>query len=102
VVRLLILPLTSALAFEQASEDSLLSGGRPQGVAGEAIVARVVPGEKRTLVDPVPPNTRSLGVVADYYRAPGASIGPRKLTVPASCSGGELDLFLDEKGLRTP
>ncbi len=72
VVRLLILPLTSALAFEQASEDSLLSGAKPQGAAGEPIVARVVPGETRTLVDPVPSNTRSLGVVADYYRAPGS------------------------------
>lgn len=101
VVRLLIHPLTSALGFEQASEDALLAGARPNG-AGEPIVARVVPGETRVLVDPVPPGTRSIGVVADYYRTPGVAGGARKVTVSANCAQGETTLVLDERELRLP
>jgi predicted component of type VI protein secretion system len=100
VVRLVIFPLTSALGFEQASESSLLAGGRPQGAAGEPIQARIVPGETRKLADALPPNTRTLGVVADYYRSPGAGGGPRKLTLPASCTQGEIALYLDEREIR--
>lgn len=102
VVRLLIFPLNSALGFEQASEDALLAGARPNGAAGEPIVARVVPGENRVLVDPVPPGTRSIGVVADYYRTPGAAPGLRKLAVSANCAQGESAILLDERGLVLP
>ena len=100
VVRLVIFPLTSALGFEQASESMLLSGGKPQGAAGEPIQARIVPGETRALSDALPANTRTLGIVADYYRTPGASSGTRKLTVPASCAHGETSLYLDEREMR--
>jgi predicted component of type VI protein secretion system len=98
VVRLVIFPLTSALGFDQAGESSLLAGGRPKGAAGDPIEARVVPGETRKLADSVPPSTRTLGVVADYYRAAGG--GPRKLTLPASCTQGEISLYLDEREIR--
>lgn len=99
VLRLLIYPLSSALGFEQASESMLLGGGQPQGASGEPVQARIVPGETRTLADALPPNTRTLGVVADYYR-PAGSGGSRKLTVPASCAHGETSLYLDEREIR--
>jgi predicted component of type VI protein secretion system len=100
VVRLVIFPLTSALGFEQASESMLLSGGQPQGAAGEPIQARIVPGETRSLSDTLPANTRTLGVVADFYRSPGAGGAPRKLTLPASCANGGTTLYLDEREIR--
>ena len=100
VVRLVIFPLTSTLGFEQASESMLLGGGKPQGAAGDSIQARIVPGETRGLADALPPNTRTLGVVADYYRAPGSAGAPRKLTLTASCAHGETLLYLDEREIR--
>jgi predicted component of type VI protein secretion system len=100
VVRLVIFPLTSALGFEQASESMLLGGGQPQGAAGEPIQARIVPGETRSLTDTLPAGTRTLGVVADYYRSPGAGGAPRKLTLPASCANGGTNLYLDEREIR--
>ncbi len=101
-VRLLILPLESTLAFEQASEDSLLAGAAPKGAAGDPIDVRLVPGEERSLTDPLPLTARSLDIVADYFRAPGAIAGRRKLTVSASCASGETRLFLDESEIRLP
>jgi hypothetical protein len=100
VVRLVIFPLTSALGFEQASESMLLGGGSPQGAAGPPVQARVVPGETRVIADALPAGTRTLGVVADFYRAPGRAGAPRKLTLPASCAHGETALYLDEREIR--
>jgi len=102
VVRLSIYPLQSALGFEQAHVDDLLAGASPPGAAGDPIVVRVVPGETRSLEDPVPPSTRTLGIVADYYRPKGIQGGRRKATVSASCARGEGTLFLDESELRLP
>jgi predicted component of type VI protein secretion system len=102
VVRLVIYPLESALGFEQASDDSLLAGTKPKGALGEPIDVRVVPGETRSVADPLPAAARSLGIVADYFRAPGAAAGRRKITASASCARGEIPLTLDESEIRTP
>ncbi len=101
VVRLLIYPLESALGFEQASEDSLLAGQRPKGAAGDPIDVRVVPGETRRIGDPLPANARSLGIVADYSRGPGAA-GRRRVTVSASCAAGEIPIHLEESEIQLP
>lgn len=102
VVRVVIYPLESALAFEQASDESLLAGTKPKGAAGESIDVRVVPGETRSLTDPLPANARSLGIIADYFRAPGAAAGQRRATLTASCARGEIPLQLEESEIRLP
>jgi predicted component of type VI protein secretion system len=102
VVKLAIYPLQSALGFEQAHVDDLLGGAKPSGATGDPIVVRVVPGEQRSLEDPLPASTRMLGIVADYYRPTGIQGGRRKATVSASCGQGESTLLLDEKELRLP
>jgi type VI secretion system VasD/TssJ family lipoprotein len=96
VVRLVLYPLESSLAFEQADEDALLRGTQPAGVVGAAIQLKVVPGETRALADPLPPNVRAIGVVADFYRPPGSREGRRKATLPSSCARGEVSLALGE------
>lgn len=101
VVRLTIHPLTSALGFEQAHVDDLVAGVAPAGVSGEPIVVRVVPGEKRRLTDTLPANTRTLGIVADFYRPPGIRGGRRKASISASCAR-ETRIFLDESELKLP
>jgi len=101
VVRLVIYPLESALGFEQASEEALLAGQKPKGAAGDPIDVRVVPGETRRIGDPLPANARSLGIVADYYRGPGA-VGRRRVTVSASCAAGEIPVHLEESEIQHP
>ncbi len=101
VVRLTIHPLASALGFEQAHVEDLVAGIPPPGVSGDPIVVRIVPGEKRRLTDTLPANTRTLGIVADFYRPPGIRGGRRKAAVSASCAR-ETRLILDESELKLP
>ncbi len=101
VVRILIHPLESALGFEQAHVDDLVAGLEPPGSSGDPLVVRVVPGEKRRLTDVLPANTRTLGIVADFYRPPGIRGGRRKASVSASCAR-DTRLFLDETELKLP
>ena len=99
VVRIVLYPLESALAFEQASTDALLRGSSPGGLVGSAVQVKVVPGETRQIVDPLPPNVRAIGVVADFYRPPGSRDVPRKTTLDANCDRGPARLVLGENGI---
>ena len=45
----------------------------------------VSPGEERLLRETYPPETRQLGLVADYYRAAGDPEGTRTQIVDAGC-----------------
>jgi len=99
VVRLLLFPLESSLAFEQADPDGLLRGEQPAGLVGAAIQVKLVPGEKRELGDPLPASVRTIGVVADFYRAPGAQEGRRKAAVAVNCAQGSTRVPLGENGI---
>jgi len=78
-------PLETSGGFEQLSASDLIGGAKPAGAAGAAIQLTVAPGEQREVNETFPANTKWIGVVADYYRAPGAPEGTRKLVAPARC-----------------
>jgi type VI secretion system VasD/TssJ family lipoprotein len=99
VVRLVLYPLESSLAFEQMDPDVLLRGEQPAGVVGAAIQVKLVPGETRELGDPLPASVRTIGVVADFYRAPGAKEGRRTATVAVNCAQGSTRVPLGENGI---
>jgi type VI secretion system VasD/TssJ family lipoprotein len=96
VVRLVLYPLESSLAFEQTGADALLRGAQLAGVVGEAIQLKLVPGETHEFADPLPPNVRAIGVVADFHRPPGSREGGRKTTLSTSCGRGAVRLGLGE------
>lgn len=78
-------PLETPGGFEQLSASDLIGGAKPAGAAGAPIQMTVAPGEQREVNETFPANTKWIGVVADYYRAPGAPEGTRKLVAPARC-----------------
>ena len=81
-----IYPLSSAEGFGQARPDDLLGGARPPGVLAPPVPFTVEPGEiERTFQDLVPAETTHLGIIADFYRAPGDPEGIRSRVVPARC-----------------
>jgi predicted component of type VI protein secretion system len=102
VVRLAIYPLENAIGFEQASVDGLLRGEKPSGLAGPSIDVTVVPGESREVLNPLPPSADSIGIVADFYRPPGAQGGPRKTTLSANCARGMAEVRLGESEIQLP
>lgn len=84
---LYIYPLSSVEGFEQTGADDLLSGARPAGVLAPPLPITVEPGEQKLGVQELFPfDTHHIGVVADYYRAPGDAEGSRSAVVPARCS----------------
>lgn len=85
VIVLYLYPLSSPAGFEQASVEDLLGGAAPPGVLGPRHEITIGPGQTSTLEQSFPLNTTQIGVVADYYRAPGDAAGTRKATVPARC-----------------
>jgi type VI secretion system VasD/TssJ family lipoprotein len=85
VVVLTIYPLQSSLGFNQASSSDLVRGTKPEGLAGNSLQYTVQPGESRMFREEFPGTTRDVGLVADYYRAPGDPEGSRKVVVPAKC-----------------
>ena len=99
VVRLVLYPLESSLAFEQMDPDVLLRGEQPAGVVGAAIQVKLVPGETRELGDPLPASVRTIGLVGDFYRAPGAQEGRRTATVAVNCAQGSVRVPLGENGI---
>lgn len=88
VVRLSLLPLESRTGFDQSDEVGLISGEPPNGAMGKPITMRIAPGEERRVNETLPKGARFIGIVADYYRAPGGEAGRRKLVIPVACSGG--------------
>jgi type VI secretion system VasD/TssJ family lipoprotein len=78
-------PLETSGGFDQLSAGDLINGAKPSGQTGTPIQMTIAPGEQREVRETFPANTKWIGVVADYYRAPGAADGTRKLVAPASC-----------------
>ena len=84
-VTVYLYPLISPLGFEQARVEDLLEGASPPGVAGPPVAISVGPGEQREFREAFPPSAAYMGIVVDYYRAPGDAEGTRRAVVPATC-----------------
>ncbi len=86
VVVLYLYALASSPGFRQLTADDLLAGARPTGMLeDEPRTLTVGPGQILAHADTLPPETREVGIVADYYRAPGGGAGERKAVLPADC-----------------
>ena len=100
VVTIYLYPLASVLGFQQASVDDLLGGATPPGVLSNPVALTVAPGEEdRVFEDLFPAQTIQLGVLADYYRAPGDPEGARMQVVRARCGWRKPKLVLSAKDL---
>lgn len=84
-VTVYLYPLATTAGFEQASVEDLLEGATPPGVASSPVHFPVSPGQEGRFEDLFPGTTAQIGVVADYYRAPGDAEGTRRQVVPAKC-----------------
>lgn len=84
-ITLSLYPLDSSLDFEQISARDLLEGRVPSGTMGDPVKLSILPGESRSLDQEFSPSVQKIGLVASYYRAPGAPEGQRKAVVPAEC-----------------
>lgn len=80
-----IYALSSSEGFERTSVSDLLEGELPSGVLKPPVPVTVSPDEKRAFEEMFPAETSQLGLLADYYRAPGDPEGTRTLVVPARC-----------------
>lgn len=85
VVALYFFPLETSAGFRQTPVEDLLAGNRPPGALAEPISLTVGPREARDWTEPFPALANEIGVVADFYRAPGDPEGTRKQVVPADC-----------------
>lgn len=93
-------PLASSQGFQQANVDDLLGGATPPGVLAPPSPITIAPGEeKRSFEDLFPSQTTEVGVVADYYRAPGDPEGTRTQVVPARCGMRKPKLALSAKDI---
>ena len=80
--------------------EELLAGATPPGVLSSPRRITVAPGDDgRKFEDRFPDSTRQLGVIADYYRAPGDEPGERRQVVPARCGFRTPKLELAAKDL---
>ena len=70
---LLVYALADSTGFQAAPISELLSGYRPAGVLEPPAPLTVDPGSKLNWEEVFPAATRSVGVVADYDREPGAA-----------------------------
>ena len=97
---LFIYPLSSTEGFEATAADDLLAGARPAGVIAPPVPITVEPGEaKRTFQELFPAETHHLGVIADYFRAPGEEEGVRRVVVPARCGILKPKVVLESRNL---
>ena len=85
VVVLDLHPLETPGGFQQLSATDLIGGAKPAGAAGAPIQMTIAPGEKREIRETFPAGTKWIGLVADYYRAPGSAEGTIKLVTEARC-----------------
>ncbi len=91
---LYLYPLNQRLGFEQMGVNDLLEGKEPPGKVGERIPTVVNPGERRVIEALFPDNTVYIGIVVDYYRAPGSQEGNRRVVLEADCGWGEPTVVL--------
>jgi type VI secretion system VasD/TssJ family lipoprotein len=85
VVVLYVYPLESALAFDAANVEDLVGGAGLTGAVGKPRELTVAPGQEIVFDEQFPLNTTHIGLLADYYRAPGDPPGVRKASLAAKC-----------------
>ena len=98
-VTVYVYPLSSPVGFSQASIEDLLEGESPKGAQGPHVPITVSPGEERLFEELFPPETNQLGVLADYYRAPGDPEGQRTQIVDAGCGWFNTGLVLSPRDI---
>ena len=98
-VTLYIYPLKSALGFRQMAVGDLLEGAPLPNGEGARVPITISPGEVRSLAETFAPSTTHVGIVVDYYRAPGDPEGTRKLIVGARCGRGRPSLTLSPRNV---
>ncbi len=91
--------LESASGFEQASVEDLLGGAKPPGVLAPPVPITISPGEKFSFSEVFPAKTNELGLVADFFRAPGDPRGTLTQVVPARCGMRKPKLTLSPKDI---
>lgn len=97
---LLVFPLSSTVGFSTTPVEELLAGATPPGVEGSPIQIAIKPGEQdKEFEELFPAGTVSLGVIANYYRAPGDPEGSRTQVVPARCGWRTPSLSLAAKDI---
>lgn len=85
-VTVFVFPLSNRTIFEDMSIDDLLGGAKGTGILDGRVPITIGPGEQgRPFEKPFPPETEELGVIADYYRAPGDPEGTRRQVVAVRC-----------------
>ena len=99
VAVLYLYPLENRLGFEQMPVTDLLSGATPAGLLGSRLQLTVTPGEQRDVNETLPRGANQLGLVADFYRAPGEDEGIRKAIVDARCGLRTPSLVLSQRDL---
>ena len=80
----------------------LLRGETPDGLVGSRLQLTLSPGQSVAFREPLPPTATSLGVVADFYRAPGGDAGHQKLVVDARCGFFAPKVVLSQNDLLLP
>jgi type VI secretion system VasD/TssJ family lipoprotein len=95
-------PMKTREVFQRMGADELLAGAQPEDLTDEPFQTTIVPGENRELRERFPLNTLFVGVLADYYRAPGERAGERKTTTRARCGWFSVPkVVLGPRGLPT-
>jgi len=92
-----IYPLSSSSDFEQTAVVELLEGTVPSGAVAPPVPVTIAPGETRSFQETFPSETRQLGILADFYRAPGDPEGTRTQVVAARCGLRKPKLTLSPK-----
>lgn len=80
-----VYPLQEKQSFGKLSADELLEGAKPDGMLGNPYETTIVPGETRQVRERFPIETLFIGLVADYYRAPGDRAGVRTMVARGGC-----------------
>jgi type VI secretion system VasD/TssJ family lipoprotein len=84
-VTVYVYALSTPEGFEGALPDDLLVGTKPAGALQPPVPITVQPGEHHSVQQLFPADTHQLGLLADFYRAPGDPLGTLTQVVPARC-----------------
>lgn len=87
-VTMYLYPLKGRRGFGPSNTDQLLEGAMPSGANGPRVPITFSPGETQSLEETFQPATAYVGIIVDYYRAPGDPEGTRMVVVEAKCGRG--------------
>ncbi len=99
---LFVYALSDAKAFEAVDFSELMAGHLPEGVLEPPVAMTIQPEMKLRIEEIVPRATRSVGIVADYDRAPASALpedgegAGLRVVIPARCGFFTPSLKLSE------